>query len=192
MTMTCPQNLWQVSEKQPVPPQLGFMCVGGHFRVERLLGSDGSGALNSNSSSIHLSEPSKECLSRERYQDGSWDCSEDWASRALTFKAQSWIQCVHSTCWQPRHHWSMLVWQRRHIWSYCPRISWNLSWWFDLQASARHQEDVLVCLPNGTSVYAKKDLTDHSLDCTAFSDWIITYLTLHPLWHQTRKLHGLS
>jgi hypothetical protein len=69
--MRCPQNPQQVSEKQPVPLQLGFMCVGGWFRVGRLLSSDGSGVFNSDSSLIHLSEPSRKHLSRERYQDGS-------------------------------------------------------------------------------------------------------------------------
>jgi len=69
--MICPQNPQQVSEKQPVPRQLGFVCVGSQYRVERLLGSSGFGVFNSNLSSIYLSEPSRECLSRERYQDRS-------------------------------------------------------------------------------------------------------------------------
>ena len=58
----------KVSVKPPV--QIDFVRVGGRYRVGKLLGSGGSGRSNSDSNLIQLSEFSRECLSRERYQDG--------------------------------------------------------------------------------------------------------------------------
>ena len=58
----------KVSAKPPV--QVDFVHVSGWYRVGKLLGSGGSGRSNSDSSSSQLSELSRECLSRERYQDG--------------------------------------------------------------------------------------------------------------------------
>jgi hypothetical protein len=59
---------WKVSVKLPI--QVDFLCVGGQYRVGKLLGSSGSGKSNSDSSLIQLSELSRECLFSERYQDG--------------------------------------------------------------------------------------------------------------------------
>ena len=52
------------------PVQIDFVHVSGWYRVGKLLGSGGSGRSNSDSNLIQLSEFSRECLSRERYQDG--------------------------------------------------------------------------------------------------------------------------
>jgi hypothetical protein len=57
--------------KHSVPVHVDFVCVGGRYRVGKLLGSGGSGESNSYLSSIQLSERSSECVFWERHQDRS-------------------------------------------------------------------------------------------------------------------------
>ena len=45
--------------------------VGGQYRVRKLLGTGGSGELNSDSSLTLFSELARECLPREGHYDGS-------------------------------------------------------------------------------------------------------------------------
>ena len=51
--------------------QSQIVRVAGRYRVGELLGSSGSGKLNSDFSSRQSSERSSECLFREKYQDRS-------------------------------------------------------------------------------------------------------------------------
>ena len=126
-----PKNSWWSSKKQTTPCKPDFVCVGGWYRVGQLLGSGGSGVLDSNSRLTYLSDFYRECLSRKRYQDRSWCCSEGRASKLLTFKAYAWIQCVWGSCWQHGYLFSPLVWQRGPIRGHHPELSWDITWWFD-------------------------------------------------------------
>jgi len=125
----------EASEKPHTPLQIGFVHVGGRYRVGKLLGSGGSGEPNSASSSPLYWYFPRECLPRERYQDGSQGCFEDREPRPVAFRAQSWIQCVYKYCWQHRYLFCTLVWQRRPIWSHCLGASWQVTWRFDQQGS---------------------------------------------------------
>lgn len=89
-----PQDLEEASEEPHAPLQIDFVHVGGRYRVGKLLGFGGSGKPSSSSSSPLYWYLSRKCLPRERYQDMSWRCTEDRGCRPVTFKAQSWIQCV--------------------------------------------------------------------------------------------------
>ena len=150
MTMTVHRR--KPSVKCSVPLHVDFVRVGGRYRVGKLIGSGGSGEYNSESDSIQLSELSRECLFRERYPDGSWNCCEDRACRPPVFKAQIWIQHVYGNCWQHRYLSSTLVWEGRLVRSYHLGSSWGLTCWFDQQRtdcvmnSLFLNSDSLVCL----------------------------------------------
>jgi len=58
----------QASKKQPTPHHLDFVCVGGRYRVGKMLGTGGSGEPHLNQVRfIFLSQFSREYLSGKRH-----------------------------------------------------------------------------------------------------------------------------
>ena len=58
-----------VRNASDIPPHEDLVRVGGRYRVGNLLGFGGSGESNPDFQFDKLSELSRECLPRERYQD---------------------------------------------------------------------------------------------------------------------------
>ena len=65
------QNPRQTSKKRFSASMSDIVRVGGRYRVRKLLGTGGSGELNSDSSLTLFSELARECLPREGHYDGS-------------------------------------------------------------------------------------------------------------------------
>ena len=57
-------------QKWFTPSMLYVVCVGGRYRVGKLLGTGGLGELNSDLNLRHFSKLVRECLSRKRHYDG--------------------------------------------------------------------------------------------------------------------------
>lgn len=70
MTTTRLRNPRHTSEKRFSPSKSDIVRVGGRYRVCNLLGTGGSGELDSDSSLTHFPEFVRECLSRKRHCDG--------------------------------------------------------------------------------------------------------------------------
>lgn len=64
------RNSRQTPEKRFTPSKSDIVRVGGRYRVGKLLGTGGSGELNSDSNLRHISKLVRECLSRKRHYDG--------------------------------------------------------------------------------------------------------------------------
>lgn len=58
------------TEKQSTPSKSDIVRVDGRYRVGKLLGTGGSGELNSDLNLRHLFKLVSKCLSRKRHYDG--------------------------------------------------------------------------------------------------------------------------